>query len=680
MSSIRQISIKSMTLLNFKGIRNLTVNFDNITDVFGANGTGKTTIFDAFTWLLFGKDSSDRKDFEIKTLDLFGKVIPKIEHEVNAIISVDGEDVSIRRILKENWVKKRGSEESEFSGNVTEYYWNDVPMKQTEFQSKVSKILDESVFKMITSPTFFNTIDWKKRREILTQIAGDVSDAEIASGNSEYEKLLSNLTQGKTLDDYKAQILASVKKAKEDLKLIPTRIDEVTRTMPEAQDFVALETELNAKQSEVDKIDGLINDSNAAFQSKLDDQKELKVKANNLKGDIEIIEANARKKAKESQQVDTSVLDDLKGQQKSKEQELQTYTSGLQTLSDKHTSLVAQKQSIEQKLKDKRDEWERENAKDISFDDSNFCCPTCKRDFEASDIEAKKTQMSDNFKKGKQAKLSEINQQGKSLADEKGNVENEISVLAGRIETGKQSVEKCKSDIEEIKSKISAEEIKLSDVTGKLSEEQVCNELLSNNSEYAAKKKELQDIEASIIEIPSIDNSELSDKRKTMLSEIDQIKAKLQTKSQIEAVQQRVKDLEEEGRKLAQQVADVERIQFTIERFIKEKVDRIEQVVNQKFKLVTFRMFEEQINGGLKETCEAMVNGVPYSDVNTASKINAGLDVINTLSQFYGVSAPIFVDNAESVHTLIDTESQLIRLVVSESDVKLNIKVKELVA
>lgn len=117
---------------------------------------------------------------------------------------------------------------------------------------------------------------------------------------------------------------------------------------------------------------------------------------------------------------------------------------------------------------------------------------------------------------------------------------------------------------------------------------------------------------------------------------------------------------------MAQQIANVEKEQFVIENFIKAKVDALENVVNSKFKFVKFKMFDELINGGVVECCEVLVDGVPYRDCNTASKINAGIDVINELSEYYSVSAPIFLDNRESVTNVIPTKSQLINLFVAE--------------
>ena len=143
----------------------------------------------------------------------------------------------------------------------------------------------------------------------------------------------------------------------------------------------------------------------------------------------------------------------------------------------------------------------------------------------------------------------------------------------------------------------------------------------------------------------------------------------------------RIEQLSKEESELAQSIADMEREMFTIEAFEKEKSTRIEASVNDKFQMVNFKLFETQINGGEVPTCKALINGVPFSDANTASKINAGLDIINTLCEHYQVNAPIFIDNRESVIELLDTQSQVINLIVSEGDTKLRVvKMPEVVS
>jgi exonuclease SbcC len=676
---MKKFFIKSLSLTNFKGIKNLQLDFEEETDIFGANGTGKTTFADAFTWLLFGKDTSDRKDFEIKTLDANGKVIPMIDHEVYASLFVDNEPLTIKRVLKEKWVQKRGEEEKEFSGNVTELYWNEVPMSVTEFTKKVNDVLNEQVFKMITSPTYFNSIKWQDRRNLLIDIFGEFSNEDVARGNSAFENLLAKLTQGKTLEEYKSQILASIKKAKEDLKNIPARIDEVFRGKPEDVNFEVLEKELESKNSELKKVDDLINNTNLSIESQLKEINDKKLKISNLKTEISIIEANAKTEASERLKPDTSKVDALQRNLTAKKQELATYESSLKTLSGKLNDLDQSKTSLEQKIVDARNDWNVENAKQITFNDNDFHCPTCKREFESGNVDAKKTELTNSFNQSKQKKLAEISAKGKSLTAEKINTENEITGISERIKNGKIVVDGLKTEIGNIEFSIKETENPATE-NSELTPELLYESILSLNPDYKSKKSELEQLEANPVQDISIDNSELIEKKRIFQSEIDAIKTQLQNKVLIEAADKRISELKAEQSTLTQQIANVEKEHFVIENFIKAKVDALEQVVNSKFKYVKFKMFDEQINGGLKETCEATINGVPYSDANTASRINAGLDIINVLSEYYQMSAPIFIDNAESVHSLIETNSQIIKLVVSEEAKKLTVFYSEAVA
>ena len=680
---MKNIVIQKINLINFKGLRNQEINFDKNTNIFGDNGTGKTTIFDAFTWMLFGKDSTDRKDFQIKTLDKDNVVIPQIEHEVSAILIVDGEEVSIRRILKENWVKKRGSLESEFSGNVTDYYWNEVPMQQKEFQTKVSQILDEAVFKMITNPLAFNQMKWQDRRNALIQIVGEVSDSELASGNSEYENLIAQLTNGKTLEDYRKQIAASIKKAKEDLKAIPTRVDEISRSKPEAFDFLRLSVDLEKKQYDLGKVDEEISDSNKAFQSKLDGQKDQKIKANNLKAEIQSIESNLKREAKEKTKPDTSTLEKLNFKLKETEENLETANNGFTTLNSKVITLENQIVGVNSKMETKRQEWTDENSKELNFSKDDCTCKMCNINFETdlieskkvemlSNLETKKSEMLSNFRATKDAKLLEIQKQGTALGEEKANLEKEVEALKVRIENVKTHIASIQEEIKNIKTEIETEKSKSLPVD-EMQEDLIYESILSMNADYKAKKSELETLEATIEEIPAVDNSELVEKRKSLVSEIDDIKSKLQNETQINSVNQRIKSLQKEEITLAQQIANVEKIQFVIENFNKLKIDILEQKINSKFKFVNFKMFETQINGGEVECCDCLIDGVPFSDANTASKINAGLDIINTLCEFYQVTAPIFIDNRESIIKLIEIESQIVNLIVSEDDKNLRV-------
>lgn len=666
-----KIILKKLNLINFKGVRNLSIDFDSSTNIFGANGTGKTTIFDSFTWLLFGKDSTDRKDFEIKTLDHSNIAIPKIEHEVNAIVWVDDEEVVIRRVLKEKWVKTKGALEAEFSGNETLYYWNEVPLSQKEFQGKVSGILDETIFKLITSPTAFNSMKWQDRRNVLIQIAGNVSDNELASGNKDYEKLVSMLTN-KSLEEYKKQIAATVKKSKDDIKLIPTRIDEVERSKPEPVDETSVNSEISVLEKQIESIDNQLQDKSAAYDEVIKKRNANQDAIFNLRSQLNSIEFEARERAKLEQRSDNSKSEQIQKQISELQLELRSAEAKRDTLADKRTSVSTQISSLDTLIINARSLWNEVNATELTFKEEEFCCPTCQRAFEASDVEAKKAEMKENFITNKQSRLKSISENGKTNASEKANLEIEFKTLEERITQGTEYITKISSQISSLQA-----ELLLANNSAKAevkpSAESVVEKILSDNAKYHSIKTEIATLEALTFDIPESNSQELKGKKNELNIQVSQLRASLQVNDQIKAADKRIGELLEEETKLAQQIANIEKEQYIIDNFIKLKIDTIEGKINQKFSYVKFKLFDTQINGAQVETCEALINGVPFSDANTASKINAGVDIINTLCEFYKVSAPIFIDNRESVVDLIDSGSQIINLIVSAHDKKLRV-------
>jgi hypothetical protein len=670
---MKNIELKNIQLVNFKGIKFQSIDFEHNTDIFGANKAGKTTIFDAVTWVLFGKDSQDRKDFELKTLNEKNQVIEKLDHEVTATFLVDGETVVLRKILTEKWTKKKGSATTEFTGNTIEHYWNDVPLGTArEYQEKVSLICEETVFKLITNPASFMSLKWQDRREVLVKIADKISDTQLAHGNRDFEKLLTKLSTTKTLEEYNKEIQASIKKAKEDLKAIPTRIDEVVRNTPEALDFKQISYLLETKQGFLEKIDADIQDKSGMYDTEITKNNEVKSKLNLLKNWVSMNESVLREKAKKQVQDQNKNLVELQAKITENAGNITIAQNKITTLTGKAELLKTEILDTKSKVDAKRAEWHVENAKTLDFEAGCFDCPTCKRAFEATDIEAQKTKMHADFIASKKVELAKITTSAKSLIAIMENQQTEVDAINLRIQEGKKFIETLTATGVELM----AEETNLQANTVVLVENEIYKALLASDELHHQKLAEITTTEASIVEIPKIDYSELITNKNALVAEILELNKKMHTKDQIKLADDRVKKLQAEETILSQQILDVERTQFIIDNFNRVKIEALENSINSKLQYVKFKMFEQQINGGEVPCCEALLNGVPYTNVNTAGRLNIGLDIINMLCGFYQVQAPIIIDNRESVTDIIECESQIINLVVSPQDEVLRVAPK----
>lgn len=671
---MKTIKIKSLSLINFKGIKSLNIDFGKETNIHGANGTGKTSIFDAFTWLLFGKDSTDRTAFELKTLDQDNNVIPKIDHEVSAVIEVDGEECELKRIFKEKWVKRRGALESEFGGNETHYFWNDVPLTQRDFSAKISNLVDESVFKLITSPTAFNSLKWQDQRQVLIDISGGVTNEDVAQGNPEFEDLLSKLTN-KSMEEYQKQIAASIRKAKNDIKMIPTRIDEVQRNKPEALNFSAVEKELQDKRKQLESIENQISDKVAAQQEVLNKKQAIQKEIHRLETEIEDEKHKLKLQAKQEYQEQTSAAKEIESKILENTEKLD---KSQKTLDRLNTEITEAQNEMDHFIKENtyiRERWNKRNAETFQMDEDSCKCPTCKREFESEDIEEKKKELFANFQKSKIQDLEELSARGKKNAGKIKDLEGDIKTLEERKAKGVDIIEEINDEAKEL---IQSLETARDNSTNIKTEQDIYSELYKGNKLIDSKVNEIAQLKEELQKEQTVNMDELKAKKAAITQEISGLNQQLQVKDQIKQADERIANLGKEENQLAQQIADYEKDQFTIDNFNKAKIDTLENLINNRFQFVNFKLFETQVNGGEVPTCKALINGVPFSDANTASKINAGVDIINTLCDHYEVSAPIFIDNRESVTELIETESQIINLVVDPSKKNLEVKSPEL--
>lgn len=655
------IFLKSLELKNFKGIKDLNIEFGAVTKISGDNGAGKTTIMDSFMWLLFGKDSKDRKDYKIKTINDNGEEIHGIEHTVIGELEVDGNSIKLQRTYKEQWTKKRGQAESELKGHTTVYLINEVPATMKEYNEKVNSILADSTFKLITNPLYFTSLEWRKQREILLEIIGDVETKNVINYNSTLkplEKLLGN----DDVETLRKQVKAKITKIKDQIKTIPNRIDECNLQIVH-EDFKSLEEEKKSIKSEMNNLNSLLTDKSKVNEEKLKLQDQLYKLKTEYSNKINMAQNDMNAPLKQLQ----SKLRDITYKVQDIELEIEQIERKIFKANE---GIGFSKESILKKEKEQevlRNKFREEKAKTFEFDETARYCPTCMREYEKEKLEEMKLNAENNFEELKKKILLNIRNKGKTL----GEVIEKIKLS---IEEDSKLIQKYNEDLKELNIKLEKIKSEGKDLEGKLAEFNDCREVSFDGKEELELKiksiiKEMEDMSLE-------DNLELKIKYNSLGHKLDEINEKLSKKSNNERLELRIKELEEEEKELSIKQAGLEGQDFLCEELIRTKVELLEGNINKKFKGLTFKLFDQQINGGLTETCEALIDGVPFTAANTASQINAGLQIINTLCEHYSVTAPIFVDNAESVNNLELCNSQLIKLIVS-LDKKIKVEVMD---
>lgn len=653
---MKQIKLQKISLVNFKGIKSLDLDFsDGDTLVCGENGSGKTTVFDAFLWCMFGKDSSNRSDsnFNLKTLDADGMPILRLEHSVTCLLSVDGKEIKLQRGYKEVWTKPRGTTEETLTNHKTEFYVNDVKLgTKKEYESTISEIIDEDVFRMITNPFAFTSLSADRQKEMLLDMAGTVTNEELAAMYPAFVSLLAEIS-GKPLATFLKELSAKKKACKDVLAVIPSQIQTAQNLMPEAEDWDALQAEINAKLEEMHQVDEQIAD-----KAKLNDaeyQRKAQLQATISDAKMELNEAkNAVKfKATAGRQQALSEIKEMEYKIQGKNQDL-SYKQ--RTMADLQTEYA----KIGEALENLRADYRTISARVISFSEDQFVCPTCKRQLEIEDIEAKQAELTANFNREKAQDLMDNQEKGKALRAKYEGVAAKINV--------------CKSELAQILEGVKADEAKLAELKAAIPEAVNVEALIAADKGCIDLQNEITELENQLkVEAKPVDVTDLRARKVSVNDALQALYKRAAKRDQIKRAEDEIKALEEKQMSNNQALADLENWEFQATAFQKAKDEELLKRINGLFQFVSFSFVSAQLNGGEKLTCVCTVNGTPYPDVNNAGKINAGLDIINAICNAKGVCAPIFVDNAESVNEIQPTLSQKILLYVS-NDSQLTVK------
>lgn len=656
-----RLILKKLIEVNFKGNQRFEIEFDDITNIHGANRSGKTSaIADAYSWLLTGKDTADRKDYQIKNTKKME--LNRGEHSVEGFFERDGFDLTLKRVFTERWETPRGSETPEMRGHKTTFFINGAPKLETEYNAFISELVSERILKILTNPLYFPNMPWQDQRLILTELAGDISHEvviarmEAKNPNKDYKEFAKALKGHATVNDFKKHLTYQIDTFKKKQITIPSKIEELTRMRPEEVDMEALKSEISRLEVDIEKIETQIRDKVAAQNTENETVMGVQSQINTLKT------AN-NKTVFQTETEYTTDVNERKREVTNLKNELSVITEDLASKNNLLAKLNSDRDSIQKQKDAELKRWYEENESLPVINPESFKCDYCQTPFTPEKVDEQKGKIVEAFNNRKALTLSNINENGKRLSGEYSRLSTRIEELKSEIETIDQKKVAAQDKLKAAEERANSQETVLS-----------VKERLDSNSEYQSNLVKIAELTKTITDRPAINFDDLKNEKYDLTRLLDAEKFKLNTNEDIKKIDSRIEELKAEEKNIGSEIAKLERDVFMIQEYIIARTDAIEFLVNDRFSFVTFKLFERQINGGIKDCCEIIYDQVPFSTLNTEAKLNAGLDVVNTISKHFNVFIPVILDNRESVSEIIPVQTQVINLFVDPKCKKLTKK------
>lgn len=643
-----RMSLEKIVIENFKGTRKLDIDFSEETHIFGMNGTGKTTIPDAFAWVLFNKDSKGNApgsdNFREKPLDEDGHEIHNLDTTVELVCKLDGQRFVLKRRQSENWVKKRGSTNPVFQGNVSTYWINDVETKLSDFKARIAEIAPEEIFRLIGTLAAFNAQDWKKRRAQLLELTGGEIDSRLLA-QDEYRPLADECgTRNISIDDLRKVLMDQRRRTGDELKMIPVRIDEAKKALPVfgKDEIDTAEYILKDNAKDIERIDKLIAEERAFGERQ------------NNGTQIAALEQEAATITRQMMNEFSEKKRGIESRKNFASADVKRYDDTIKSCENRKVLLEKQKSSAEARMEAIRAEYKTLYETVFAWDTGSNICPTCGQALPEEQIAEKKEEAEKKFMAEKIERLNRMKAEGLEKKKEVGQVIEFLKAMD--------------AEIEQTKTKLEAAEKELAAATAEL-EVYPASPNFDANPRLEEIRTEIEKLRAAEGKMPKPDTSGYERRKADLLAQMEEKRAILAKRDAGIETEKRIKELEAQQEAKGAEMAELERMIALAEKFVTERCSALEDSINACFPTVRWKLFDVQINGGIADVCNCMIpceSGlVAYSSANTAAQLAADVEIINVLSKYYDVYIPLFIDNAERINVIPETESQKITLSVS---------------
>ncbi|MCD8381513.1 MAG: hypothetical protein LUC30_01140 [Clostridiales bacterium] len=649
MTPERQITLLRLTLERFKGMERLELDFGGRSaSVYGRNGTGKSSIYDAWAWLMTGKDSrgqtpADVNGCSIKPLDGEGNVLDHAAHTaVTGVLSVDGREQTLRREYYEKWTRKRGRAEESYDGNTTDYFIDGVPVQKKLYDETVAQIAPPEQFRVLSDLYAFAGLGDRSRRDILLQVAGLGDEREIMATDERFSPLLA-ATETDSLERYTKKVKSLRRKLNEQRAAIPARLDEVKRSVEELSGlpFDELRRSVADLEAEESRLNGQLS------QSSTDRTAALRVQVGELENRRNALNLENRqyRSAQEANRPDPE----------EKKRELNRLQVSYRYESERYHSACRDADKYEARLEQCREDWQETWRERYP---GNAICPTCGQTLPAEQQAEAQTVWEGHHRK----KLDDAAREGEQLKKLAARSKEQAAEVQTRMVELENRIAQAKDELAALQAAPAGEIADLPDFGQQM-------------DKIAAELEAAQQALQAATEDAEKDTRTLRAQKEAITAELRGLREQLAREDILRRAREREKALQEQTREVSEQIAQADRTLDLADEFTRYKTERVTDGINGCFRLARFRLFQRQVDGGLVDCCDVLYGGVPYSGgLNDGAVICVGLDIIDTLSRHYGLRLPVFVDRAESVNELPELENQVIRLAVTDTDEKVRLE------